>query len=187
MTLMEVVPTGRHQKWIEKSRLTPYLTTCIRLPSSLTKRALKIQDELRAVDSRHIYSSESYLHITVKEFGFLGEDVKVKSFSKVLETVGSVASNHSPFDIGIEGVGVFPTAIFSEVKRGASEVRKLNQELVKELGGLVARSKYDGENMKPHVTLLHFATGDVEPILKKATSLATRSIGKMTAHEIQVV
>lgn len=70
--------------------------------------------------------------------------------------------------------------------RGANKIRKLNKRLVEELDDLVMHSEYDGESMKPHVTLLHFGVGDVEPLLRKARSLATDSMEEMVVREIKV-
>lgn len=183
---MDVVLTERHQKWIEKSRLMPYLVAYIRSSPSLARRAFKIGTKLRAVNSRYVFLPERDMHITLKEFGFLGDDVKPKNFSKVLATVEDIASKSKPFKIRVGGVGIFPSVIYGRIEKGASEIRELNRKLVKELGDLVMHSEYDGENMKPHITLLHFAVGDVEPLLRKARSLAANSIGEMVVREIQV-
>jgi 2'-5' RNA ligase len=184
---MEVVTAAQNREWYEKSRLIPYLTTYIRLPASLVKRVRRVQDELWDTDSRQIYPPESYLHITVKEFGWLGESIKTEDVPKVLDTVELVASNQRPFDIGIDGVGIWPNVIYGEVRKGADEIRELHMKLIKELGDRVTRSKYDGEAMHPHVSMVHFATQDVEPLLRKARSMAARSMGEATVGELQVV
>jgi 2'-5' RNA ligase len=184
---MEVITAAQHREWYEKSRLIPYLTTYIRLPTSLVKRVRQVQDELRDIDSRQIYCPESYLHITVKEFGWLGEGIKTEDVPNVLETVQLVASNHRPFDIGIDGVGIWPSVIYGELRKGADEVRELHMKLIKELGGRVTHSKYDGEAMHPHVSIAHFATQDVEPLFRKARSMVTRFMGEATVGELQVV
>jgi len=184
---MEVIPAGQYREWYEKSRLVPYLAAYIRLPAPLVMGVRHVQDELRDTDSRQIYCPESSLHITVKEFGWLGEDVKAEGMSKVIEIVRRVASKCKPFEIGIDGVGIFPTAIYGAVGKGADEIRGLNMSLVRELGDSVVESEYDGVAMKPHATMLLFATQDVEPLLRKATSMATRFIGETAVDEVQVV
>jgi 2'-5' RNA ligase len=184
---MEVVTAAHNRQWYEKSRLIPYLTTYIRLPTSLVKKVRQVQDELRHTDPRQIYSPESYLHITVKEFGWLGEGVKIEDVPEVLKTVRRIASDRRPFEISVDGLGIWPSVIYGEVRKGADEIRELHMKLIRELGDKVAHSKYDGEAMHPHVSIMHFATQDVEPLLRKARSMATRSMGEATVGELQVV
>ena len=40
--------------------------------------------------------------------------------------------------------------------------------------------------MKPHVTIMHFATKDVGPLLRKARGMTTHMVGSMRVKRIQV-
>jgi 2'-5' RNA ligase len=171
---------------MKRSRTTPYLTSYVRLSPSLANAVRKIQDLFRKVDSRQVYSPQSHLHITVKELGGLGEDIKKENLAKVLKVIEEVARARAPFDLSVEGVGVFPAVIYGKVTEGANEIRQLNEELVKKLGSKVIQSEYDGAKMKPHVTMMHFATKDVGPLLREARRMATQPVGNMRVRRVQV-
>lgn len=183
---MEVVTVDQYQRWYRKSRRTPYLTTYVALSTSLSKMVCKVRDELRHVDSRQIYSPSSYLHATVKELGWLGEDVREEDLPAVLDIIRNVASEQAPFNLSVEGIGIFPTVIFGKVRDGADEIRGMNAKLVGRLGDKATRSKYDGKSMEPHISIAHFKTRDVDSLLGEARRLATRFVGKMRVREIQV-
>lgn len=183
---MEIVIAGQNQEWYRKSYRRPYLTAYVGLSVPLAKRVCKIRDMLRRVDTRQIYSPASYLHVTLKELGWLGENVGREKLPKVLEIIEEVASEQAPFDLSLEGIGVFPDVIYGRVGRGASEIRRMNARLVQRLGDEAIQRWYDGANMKPHVSMVHFTTRDVEPLLHRAKQLETRFIGKMKVRKIQV-
>lgn len=104
---MNVILTEKHQRWVEKSRRMSYLVAYVKLSPSLARRGFEVENKLRAVDSRHVFLPEPDLHITLKEFGFLGDDVKTKNLPMVLATVEDVASKHKPFSISIGGLESF--------------------------------------------------------------------------------
>ena len=116
----------------------------------------------------------------------MGEDVKKQDLDEVLGTIGKTAEEQLPFELAVEGVGVFPDVIYGKVGAGSLNVRRLNTKLVERLGDLAVRSQFDGRKMIPHVTIAHFATTDVEPLLAKVAKLATRFMGSMTVSSIDV-
>jgi 2'-5' RNA ligase len=183
---MRITTVNQHRRWYERSRRAPYLAAYVRPSPSLARKVCDVRDTLRALDPSQIYSPWSYLHVTVKELGWLGDDVKKKTLPSILEVIRDVASEHAPFDLDVEGVGIFSDVIYGRVGRGADEIRRINTELVERLGGKVIRSKYDGRRMKPHVSIAHFTTRDVEPLLGKARELEERFMGKMRVREIKV-
>ena len=183
---MDVVTTTKKEKWIEKSRKVPYLVAYIKPSTSLARRAFSIERELRAVDSRHTFLPEACLHITLKEFGFLGDDVEPGNLPRVLDAVKRVASKQGPFSVSVGGVGIFPSTIYGRVENGAEEIRGMNGKLVDELDGMVIRTPYDRENFKPHISLLHFGVKDIAPLLKKAESLASKTVGDMIVRNVHV-
>ena len=138
------------------------------------------------MDSRHVYSPSSYLHVTVKELGWLGKNISKDNLPFVLKVIKGVAREQSSFDLSLDGVGVFPSVIYGKVGKGAEEIRRMNTKLLQRLGERAIQSTYDGENMIPHVSIAHFSEQDVEPLLGKARELHTLSIGKMNVQEIQV-
>jgi RNA 2',3'-cyclic 3'-phosphodiesterase len=183
---MKIVTVGQSQQWYNKSLATPYLTAFIRISPSLARKICHVRDLLKATDARQIYSPSSYLHVTVKEFGYLGEAVKQDDLPAILSVVRDVASKHMPFDLSVDGIGVFPSVIYGKVGKGTAEIRQMNVELVERLGNKVLQRPYDGKDMTPHVTIAHFTTTDVGPLLEEARKLAARSVGEMKVQEIQV-
>ena len=183
---VKVVTIDELPRWGERFPDIPYLTLSIKLSPSLTSSAREIQDRLRTVDPRQVYSPRSHMHVTVKVLGALGEEVKKENLERTLGIIEEVAREQTPFDLVVEGVGIFPSVIYCRVTRGTKEIRWLNRELVKRLGGLAARSEYDGASMKPHVTIMHFATKDVGPLLREARGMTTRTVGSMRVKWIQV-
>ena len=146
----------------------------------------RIRDKFRRIDSRQVYAPSSYLHVTVKELGWLGEDVQKEDLPAILDVIEEVASEKAPFDLGVEGVGIFPSVIYGRVRKGAAEIRRMNLELVERLGKRAIQSKYDGQSMLPHVSIAHFTTKDVEPLIEETRRLTARFVGEMRVREIQV-
>jgi 2'-5' RNA ligase len=178
---------NRNRKRYEKILRTPFITTHIRLSESLREKVCGIEDYLRGVDSHQVYSLPSRLHITVKELGWLGEDFKRDDLSEVMSIIRDVASKRRPFVLSIEGIGVFPTVVYGRIGKGADEIRRLNMELTEKLVGRAIHGEYDGEKMEPHVTMVHFATRSVEPLLNEVSRLETKFVGEMLVKEIRVV
>lgn len=183
---MRIVTIDQLQSWSEKFPNNPYLTSSIKVSPSLAKEICKVQDKLREVDPRQVYSPQSRLHITVKELGGIGIDIRKKDLAGVLRAFEEVMRVRKPFDLSVEGLGVFPSVIYGKVTKGADEIRRLNEDLNRELGNKVIRSKYDGARMKPHVTVMHFATEDVDPLLREARSMAKQAVGSMRVRRIQL-
>lgn len=183
---MEIIKVSRLEEWYKKSHHVPYLTVYIRVSPALAKGICRIRDMLRDEDSRQVYVPSSYLHVTVKELGWLGEDVRKERLQDILGVVRRTAIEQPPFELRVEGVGTFPAAIYGRVGIGAAQIRRMNTTMVERLGRMAIKSQYDGSEMIPHITIAHFATEDVEPLITKAHKLATKYIGKMIVDEIQV-
>jgi 2'-5' RNA ligase len=177
----------QNRRRYEKILRTPYLAMHIELSASLGGKLCKIGERLRRVDSHQVYSLRSRLHVTVKELGWLGEDVERHDLPKVTSIMRDVVSAQRPFDLSVKGIGVFPTVIFGRIDKGRDEIRRLNTELVKRLDDRVARGEYDGADMEPHVTMAHFASRNVERLLGEVRRLETRSVGEMRVREVLVV
>ena len=163
-----------------------YLTASIRVSPALARRICRVRERLRKVDPRQVYSASSHLHVTVKVLGVLGKDVMTEDLDKILGIVRGTAMEQRPFELAVEGVGVFPDVIYGKVGVGAADVRRMNSKLVKRLGDMAVTSKFDGRGMLPHVTMAHFATTDVGPLLAKAAKLANEFVGSMTVSSIEV-
>ena len=122
----------------------------------------------------------------MKVLGVLGEDVRTKDLGKILDAISDTAREQSPFKLAVEGVGVFPDVIYGKIGAGSVDIRRMNSKLVRELGGMAVANQFDGRKMIPHVTIAHFATIDVEPLLAKAAKLATKFVGSMNVSSIEV-
>ena len=183
---MDIVTVARFEEWYKKSHHVPYLMEYIRISPALARGICRIRDLLRNEDIRQVYAPSSYLHVTVKELGWLGEDVRKENLKEILGIIGNTAKEQPPFELRVEGVGIFPAAIYGRVGMGAAQIRGMNTMMVERLGRMAIKSQYDGSKMIPHVTIAHFTTENVEPLLTRARKLATKYIGKMIVNEIQV-
>ena len=183
---MKVVTVSQLAERDRKRRRSPYLTVLIRVSPLLAGKVCRIRDMLRKEDPRQIYSPSSHLHVTVKVLGWLGEEIRKRDLYDVLGAVGKTAAEQPEFELAVEGIGVFPDVIYGKVGAGSQDVRRLNAKLAERLGSMAVRSEFDGSNMIPHVTMAHFATPDVGPLLARAARLATKRVGSMTVTSVEV-
>jgi 2'-5' RNA ligase len=183
---MDIITIDQTRKWYGRYPHSPYLTAFVGISGSLARNVCKVRDELKNSDPRHVFSPSSYLHVTVKEFGWLGHDVKAEALPSVLNAVSDVARNQSQFVLSVDGLGIFPSVIYGKVGKGVDEVRRMNVAISKRLGKSVLRGRYEGKRMVPHATIVHFASTDIETLLSRAESLGRRKMGEMVVREIQV-
>ena len=180
------IPASQLKAWYTKSRKAPNLTAFVGISPPLARRICGVRDTLRRVDPRHIFALSRHLHVTVKELGWLGEDVKQDRLMNVLDVIREVAGGEPPFELEVAGVGVFPTVIYCKIGRGSEQVRRMNSELVERLGSEAASGPYDGEKMVPHVTVAHFIAPDAGPLIREAGRLANHAVGRMRVTEVGV-
>lgn len=183
----EITPVNLHGKEIASSDRHPLLVGLALIPTDLQRSLARIQERLRKVDSRHIYTHPATFHITIKPMGTLGDQVKQKNLSKIIEVTRSVTSRMKPFEVGLEGLSIFPDVIYVKVTDGKEGIVRLNETLALNLRDMVTHGKHEGVNMIPHVTLAHFMASDVDNLLTEARSVSTLKFGRMNLDRITLV
>ena len=78
---------------------------CIDVSASIKARLAALQDELRKLDAQVSWVKPENIHLTLK---FLG-DVSQTKVPKIIEAVHRAMESCSPFQVGIEGAGCFPS------------------------------------------------------------------------------
>jgi 2'-5' RNA ligase len=86
------------------------------------------------------------------------DESKLPKIIKALERVGR---ENKTFLVEFGNLGIFPDAVYLGVENGIDELRALHLSLVSELGDLAVRGRFEGSQMIPHLTLLHFKSKDV--------------------------
>jgi len=166
----------------------PYLTVLISIPEEFSRRIERIQNRLKRIDDRQLYHHPSNLHITVKLIGFLGKDVRGEYLPRIRDKVEKVAAGTSPFSATLRGLGVFPDAIYADVQEGKENIRKLHVEIRRELRRYSVTSRYEGENMHPHMTIATIlAAGNAERLIQEVGRSERTEIGRMRVDKIKLV
>ena len=167
--------------------MTPYLTVLVKIPEERHSAISLIQRDLERIDARHVPSPPFYLHITLKVIGGLGGSIQESRLPKIIEAIARAASKHKRFTVDFVGLGIFPDVIYLRIKEGTQELRKIHLSLLDELKGLAARARFEGPDMIPHVTLIHFATKDIEPLVSYANALENVNVPAIEVSEIALV
>jgi 2'-5' RNA ligase len=119
--------------------------------------------------------------------GTLGDQVKQKNVSRIIEIMRSVTSQVKPFEVRLQGLSIFPDVIYVKVVDGREGIVSLNETLALNLRGMVTHGKHEGVNMIPHVTLAHFMASDVDNLLTEVRRASTLKFGRMNLDRITLV
>jgi len=165
----------------------PLLVCLSLIPADLRDSLIQIQERLMKADPRHIYTHPATFHITIKPMGTLGDQVEPKNLSKIIEVAKSVTSRMKPFEVSLEGLSIFPNAIYVKVGDGEERIVRLNDALAENLKGMVTHGKYEGAKMIPHVTLAHFVASDVDNLLAEVRRASRLKFGRMNLDKITLV
>jgi len=110
-TVMRISTVNDDKEWYGKSYRFPYLVVLISIPKELWQTIETIQERLRRIDDRQLYHHPSYLHVTIQQIGWLGEDIREENLSKIRDKIEQVASNTGPFFLSLRGLRLFPDVI----------------------------------------------------------------------------
>ena len=185
---MEVTPVSDYWNEILASGETVYAGLIYRVPPRLWRPLISVQNELKTIDPRQLYSSPSTFHISVKGLGYLEEEVDRIRYERVLSRIKKILEEVPPFEIRLRGIGAFPTAIYAKVEDGG-KFREVNTRILNDLKGEIDSSRYDAEEFVPHVNLASFNSKDVSRLLEKidSPSLRERDFGVAGVYEIEAV
>lgn len=185
---MEVTPIGDYWNEILSSGDTLYAGLIFRIPPRLWRPLVSVQNELRRVDPRQLYSNPATFHVPIKGLGYLEEELDRNRYEAVLHRIKDIVSEFPPFEVNLRGVDAFSTSIYAKVDDGG-RFREINERILKELEGQIEKSSFDAEEFVPHVTLATFNTKDVQPLLDMVHSptMKSRDFGSAGVYEIEAV
>lgn len=185
---MEVTPVSEYWGQLLNSGQTVYAGLIYRIPPRLWRSLQSAQRALKAIDSRQIYANPCNFHVPVKGLGYLHKEVDREGYETALQTIEKIASEFSPFQLTIRGLGAFPTGLYARVEDDG-KFREINEKIATKLKGKVDQSPYDLESFVAHVMLASFNTKDVEKLLEKVESEEMRNLefGSASVFEIEAV
>lgn len=162
------------------------LFIAVPVPEGLKERVIGVQDDIRraGIDAK-LVERES-LHFTVK---FLGETPEEK-IPEIKSAIEKGCANFRPFDIGIAGIGAFPSrnyarVIWISVREGLRDFENLIKavdENVSELG--FQREK----EYVPHLTIARIRSGrNKAELMNLLEGLGQMQVGKMRVNEVKLM
>ncbi|MDG6997741.1 MAG: 2'-5' RNA ligase family protein [Nitrososphaerota archaeon] len=185
---MDVTPISEYWGHLLNSGETVYAGLIYRVPPRLWRLLENVQKTLKTIDSHQIYTNPCNFHVPVKGLGYLDQEIDRARYELALQAIEKIISEFTPFQIGIRGLGAFPTGVYARVE-DEGRFREMNERISTELRGQVDQSPYDSESFVPHVTLVSFNTKDVGGLLEKINSEEMRNLefGSAGVFEIEVV
>ncbi|MDA4112127.1 MAG: 2'-5' RNA ligase family protein [Thaumarchaeota archaeon] len=185
---MQVTPISDYWNQILNTGDTDYAGLIYRVPPRLWRSLISVQNELKGLDERQLYTNPSTFHVPIKGLGYLGEKLDRSEYEFVLSKVRDIVSEIDPFEVTVRGVDAFSSAIYAAVEDGGN-FKKINKAINESLRGKVDRSPFDDEEFVPHVTIATFATRDVTPLLEKIKKQEIREweFGLSGVFEVEAV
>jgi 2'-5' RNA ligase len=185
---MEVTPIREYWNEILSSGDTVYAGLIFRIPPRLWRPLITLQKDLKAIDSRQLYSNPATFHVPIKGLGYLEEELDRNKYERVLQKISKITAEVSPFEVQIKGIDAFSTALYAGVEDNG-RFKEINARILEELEGDVEKSRFDAEDYVPHVTLATFNTKDVSSLLDAIQKLdiAKRDFGMAGVYEIEAV
>ena len=164
------------------------LFVSVDIPGSLDHELRRLQNQLDNTNADLNIVSLDKIHITLK---FLG-DTDPDRVDEIENVMKDSVKNIDPFDVDLDGVGVFPardyiTVVWAGVSRGTNPLTEIHRNLEEKL---VERELADPEDhdFTPHATLARMKSGrgksEIHDFLDKNND---RSLGIFTLNTIQLM
>ncbi len=185
---MEVTPIREYWNEILSSGDTVYAGLIFRIPPRLWRPLIGVQNRLKAVDTRQLYSNPATFHVPIKGLGYLEEELDRNKYETVLQKINRITSEIPPFEIRLKGVDTFSTAVYAKVEDNG-HFKEINERILQELEGDVEKSRFDAGEFVPHVTLATFNTKDVTSLLEtiQKPEICESDFGIAGVYEIEAV
>jgi 2'-5' RNA ligase len=185
---VQVTPIRDYWNEILSSGDTVYAGLIFRIPPRLWRPLIAVQNRLKSIDPRQLYTNPATFHVPIKGLGYLEEELDRNKYETVLKKIKGIVSEYPPFEIQLKGVEAFPTAIYANVV-DKGQFKEINERILLELEGMVEQSRFDADEFVPHVTLATFNTKDVEPLLNiiEEDDVRNREFGAAGVYEIEAV
>lgn len=152
----------------------------VEIPSSLREKICEIYSDFPECRLKPVECEK--LHITLKFMGDVEEE-KIHSIVNILSTI-----SFEPFDVGLEGVGVFPDPRYPKVlwvgvKDKTNKLHELADRVDSSLNDL-AQDKTD--RFSPHITISRVKENcdKIKPFLEKYKDT---SFGKFTVENFHLI
>ena len=183
------MPASDYWDLIAKSRESPLLALIYRMPPRFWREISNVQNELRAIDPRHLFANPSTLHITVKVLSVLGENIDPQHLETLFVRSQRVLHGFRSFEVTFRGLGIFPTSIYVRVEDRLDQLRLINKRIIAEFGNQVERGRYDGDSYVPHVTIATFNTREAPELISKLKTKEMQEIdfGNASVFELEAV
>lgn len=178
-----------YDEWAKGRNL--YLTFLIRVrDEKIVKRIAEIQNKLSAVPCVDLFPKE-YLHITVKECGFLAEsdeyddNVLIKNTGRIVTQAQEILQAHSQFEVFLSRLNIFQDVVFIEVHdRGRIGVINKQLQSIQE----IRRMEYDHPNLLPHISISQFqGRQQLNRLIRYLEKLRETEFGELTINCIELV
>lgn len=153
----------------------------IPIPDNLKPQILRIQDKFDYFDIKFV--EKENLHFNLRFF----RDIEEEKLDKLNAALKKVCSQFEPFEIGISGIGAFPSknyvrVIWLGVKEGYQTFKTLAETTGKAIESLGFEKE---ENFVPHLTLGRVRSGrNKNELLVLLRKLEEVEIGKMKIDKL---
>jgi len=191
-----IQPKVIEKNWVEsynewaKGR-DQYLTFLIRVKDEkIVNRLAEIQNKLSAVPCVDPFPKE-YLHITVKECGFLAEseeyedNILAMNTGRIITQAQQILQAHSRFEVSLSRLNIFQDVVFIEVHdRGRIGVINKQLQSIQE----TRRMEYDYPNLLPHISISQFQSRQqFNRLIRCLEKLRETEFGELTINYIELV
>lgn len=156
----------------------------IELPSAIAKGIGRVQHDLKQSHADVRWIEPSRIHLTLKFFGNIDEEV----CDEIMDTVGKAVSGVKPFTLNVKGLGAFPRwknpgVVWLGVEDGGGVVKPLQraiEECLQEIG-----YPREAREFKPHLTLGRVRSGKGKPeLLRRMEDLLHINLGEFRVERL---
>lgn len=159
----------------------------VNLPSALKEKLGLIQEELRKTQADVSWVKAENIHLTLKFLGEIGE----KRVEQVKEVLAKAVAIATPFEIQLEGLGVFPAMKAPRVIWvGAKETPPALVELQKAVDEGLAQIGFpkEGRKFSPHFTLGRVRSPrNIEALRQALTEVKTQGLETVKIESLELM
>ena len=192
----QIQPKIVEKNWIDsysewaKGR-NQYLTFLIRVrDEKIVKKIVEIQNKLSAIPCVDPFPKE-YLHITVKECGFLAEseeyedNVLTENIGRIITQAQEILQAHSRFKVLLSRPNIFQDVAFIEI-HDKGRIGAINKQLqsIQE----IRKIEYDYLNFLPHISISQFQNRQqFSKLIRYLEKSRETEFGELTVNYIELV
>ena len=159
----------------------------IELPDDIRRAINKLVNRLVPISNHIRWVEQQNMHVTLV---FLG-DVEDRLVHAVCQAVARACAAIEPFQITVQGIGVFPKpekprVIWAGLELGVEELTVLRERVAQELDA--ASFQFDWK-FSPHITIGRVSHGrfDDHAVIAKSAEYADTSFGEFVVNAVSVI